>query len=84
MKRRRHREIEVRRDPPSRSVPEGDIDEICGRGEFHLERMNDSAFALMLYGEHGDTMCVWFGPVRQASRKNGRQPHVRVTVGWHE
>lgn len=79
---RKKTEIEVRRDPPSVGEPQGEIDEICGRGDFHLERMSDSEFALMLYGEKGDTMCVWLTPKRQPSRGVAR--HVRATVGWHD
>lgn len=75
--------IEVRRDLQTRSCPEGDIDEICGKGEFHLERMEDSVFALMLYGDAGDTMCVWLTPKRW-SKKNGQAPHIKAAVSWHD
>lgn len=84
MAKRQKTEIEVRRDPPTLACPEGEIDEICGHGQFHLERMSDQEFALMLYGEKGDVMCVWLTPKRKDSRRGGQRPHVRALVGWHD
>ena len=74
--------IEVRRDPPTRRHPEGDIDEICGTGTFHLERVDSGLISLMLYGEAGDTMSVWLEPKRQPTRAS--RPHIQARVVWHE
>lgn len=74
--------IEVRRDPPTKRFPEGDVDEICGTGTFHVERMNDSQIALILYAADGETMSVMFEP--KIWPKRGHAKHVAARVVWHE
>jgi hypothetical protein len=74
--------IEVRRDPPTRREPDGAIDEICGSGRFHLERMSDDTIALLLDGDAGDTLCVLLEPKRRPRR--GSAPHVRARILWVE
>lgn len=73
--------IEVRRDPPSARHP-GEIDEIVGSGTFHLERMNESQFALLLYGAAGESMCVMVEP--RIVPKRGAWKHVKARIDWHD
>lgn len=74
--------IEIWRDLPTKACPEGDIDEIVGIGQFHLERMGNDEFALILYGQDGDTMCVLLGPKHRPKR--GSAKHVRAFLSWRE
>lgn len=74
--------IEIRRDPPTKRHPEGDIDEIVGRGFLHLERMSPSHFCLLFYAATGETLCLDIGPTRRGNCS--RLPHVGASVSWHE
>lgn len=70
--------IEIRRDPPSKACPEGEVDEVVGRGFLHLERMGHSQFMLIFYGEQGDELRLMLEP--KVWPKRGRAAHVRARV----
>lgn len=74
--------IEIRRDAPLKQDAEGAIDEIVGRGSFHLERMSDAEFALILESEDGDRLCVMIIP--KVWPKHGRPKHIAARIFWHD
>lgn len=60
--------IEIRPNPGAKIDKDGrceDVDEVCGRGELHVEQMSKKSFWASLRGSNGKSVVMWFTSKRR-------------------